>query len=54
VLTEDQFLELVDSIQRAMMVEPFCPDIDDVVTLIGERRLLHRRLVEKRRTTSCC
>jgi hypothetical protein len=46
VLTEDQFIELVDSIQRAMMVEPFCPDIDDVVTLIGERRLLHRRLVE--------
>jgi hypothetical protein len=45
-VSEDQFLAIVDSIQRAMMVEPFCPDMDDVVTLIGERRLLHRRLVD--------
>ena len=46
MLTEDQFIGIVDSIQRAMMVDPFSPDADDVVTLIGERRLLHRRLSE--------
>jgi hypothetical protein len=45
-MSEDQFIAIVDGIQRAMMVEPFCPDLDDVVTLIGERRLLSRRLVD--------
>jgi hypothetical protein len=44
MLTEAEFLTIVDSIQRAMMIEPFSPSVDDVLALIGQCRVLQRRV----------
>lgn len=48
-LTEDEYLALVERIQQAMCIEPFCPNMDDVILLIGEwppQRRKIRRLEE--------
>ena len=41
-LTEDEYLAVVERIQQAMCIEPFRPDVTDVVMLIGAWRVQQR------------
>lgn len=43
-LTEDEYLAIVERLQRAMMIEPFRPDVTDVVMLIGTWRVQQREI----------
>jgi len=48
-LNEDEYLALVERIQQAMCIEPFQPDVTDVVVLIGTCRMLNTE-IERLRT----
>jgi hypothetical protein len=50
-MTEDEYLDLVERIQKAMMIEPFRPDVADVVTLIGNWQT-HAREIERLRAVA--
>jgi len=41
-LTEDEYLAVVERIQQAMCIEPFRPDVADVVLLIGAWQVQQR------------
>jgi hypothetical protein len=43
-LNEDEYLALVERIQKAMCIEPFRPDVTDVVVLIGTVQILNREI----------
>ena len=47
-MNEDEFVALVERIQRAMCIEPFRPDVTDVVVLIGTVRMLNREVARLR------
>jgi len=40
-LSEDEYFDIVERIQKAMCIEPFRPDTADVVALIGAWQLLN-------------
>ena len=41
-LNEGEYLALVERIQKAMCIEPFRPDVTDVVVLIGTVQVLNQ------------
>ena len=43
-LNETEYLDLVERIQKAMTIEPFRPDVTDVVVLIGTVQVLNREI----------
>jgi hypothetical protein len=47
-LSEDEYLDIVENIQKAMMIEPFRPDMTDVVALIGAWRLQNNEIRQLR------
>ena len=49
LMSEDEYLALVERIQQAMCIEPFRPDVTDVVMLIGEWQVQHHE-IERLRT----
>lgn len=43
-LNEDEYIALVERVQQAMCIEPFHPDVTDVVVLIGTCRMLNTEI----------
>jgi hypothetical protein len=48
-LNEDEYLALVERIQQAMCIEPFRPDVTDVIVLIGTCQVLNREIERLKR-----
>ncbi len=46
-LSEDEYLDIVERIQKAAMIEPFCPSVADVVALVGQYRVYERLLRDR-------
>jgi len=57
-LSEDEYLAIVENVQKAMMIEPFRPAMTDVVALIGAWRLqqheIERLLVDNAELSAEC
>lgn len=45
-LSEAEYLDIVERIQQAMCIEPFRPEVTDVVMLIGEWRVQQREYAD--------
>lgn len=43
-LTEKDYLDIVERIQQAMCIEPFQPDVTDVISLIGAWRVQQQEI----------
>lgn len=57
-LSEAEYLDIVERVQKAMCVEPFRPDVADVVALVGawrvERGEVDRLVVDNAELSTEC